>query len=338
MKKIRVEDAVGMTLCHDLTEMKDGFKGPAFRRGHVIKAEDIPHMLDMGKRHVFVWEENAGEIHEEDAAKRMAAMAPVDLAHYTEPSEGKVLLIADAGGMFRSDAALLREINLIGDLTVSALPDHYPVKKGMRLASMRIVPLVTKEEQVIRAEKMCRGRKLFDLKPYRPLKAGILIAGSELYRGRVRDRFEPVAREKMNKYPGEIVGVRVCDDDTDMLANAARELLAAGADFLIFSGGMSVDPDDVTPAAIRALGCRVVVHGVASQPGNMTLMAYLGEIPVIGVPGAAVSLPTTVFDAMLPQIYAGVPFTREELRNLGNGGLCQMCAVCHFPNCTFGRY
>ena len=338
MKKIRVEDAVGMTLCHDLTEMKDGFKGPAFRRGHVIAAEDIPHMLDMGKRNVFVWEENAGEIHEEDAARRMAAMARVTPAHYTAPSEGKVLLIADADGMFRVDTALLREINLIGDLTISALPDHYPVKKGMRLASMRIVPLVTKKEQVIRAEKMCEGRKLLDLLPYRPLKAGIIIAGSEIYHGRIRDRFEPVAREKLKKYPGETVGVRVCDDDVDMLVNAARELLKAGADFLVFSGGMSVDPDDVTPAAVRALGCRVVTHGVPSQPGNMTLMAYLGDIPVIGVPGAAVSLPTTIFDAMLPQIYAGIPFTREELVNLGNGGLCQMCAACHFPNCTFGRY
>ena len=268
----------------------------------------------------------------------MAAMAPVDLAHYTEPSEGKVLLIADAEGMFRSDAALLREINLIGDLTVSALPDHYPVKKGMRLASMRIVPLVTKEEQVIRAEKMCEGKKLIDLLPYRSMKAGIVITGSEIFRGRVRDRFEPVARKKLSGYPCEVVGVRICDDDTDMLVSAARELITAGADLLVFSGGMSVDPDDVTPAAIRALGCRVVTHGVPSQPGNMTLMAYMGEIPVIGVPGAAISLPTTIFDAMLPQIFAGVPFDKEDLVRLGDGGLCQLCAACHFPNCTFGRY
>ncbi len=338
MKKIRVEDAVGQTLCHDLTEMRDGFKGAAFRRGHVIAKEDIPHMLDMGKRTVFVWEENAGEIHEEDAARRMAAMAPVAGAHYTEPSEGKVLLISDSAGMLRVDTELLREINRIGDLTISTLPDHYPVKEGMRLASMRIVPLVTKEEQIIRAEKLCESRKLLNLLPYKPLKTGIVITGSEIYHGRIQDKFEAVARKKLSGYPGQVLGAAVCDDDLDMLVRSAQDFLAKGADFLIFSGGMSVDPDDLTPAAIRRLGCDVISHGVPSQPGNMTLMAYLGDIPVMGVPGAAISLPTTIFDVMLPQVFSGVRFTKQDLVNLGDGGLCQLCKACHFPNCTFGRY
>ena len=338
MKKVRVEDAVGLTLCHDLTEMRDGFKGAAFKRGHVIREEDIPHMLNIGKRTVFVWEENAGEIHEEDAARRMAAMAPVAGAHYTEPSEGKVLLMADQEGMLRVDTELLKEINQIGDLTISTLPDHYPIKPGMRLASMRIVPLVTKEEQVIQAEQLCEGKKLLDLLPYKPLKTGIIITGSEIYHGRIQDKFEAVARKKLSAYPGEVIGAAICDDDLDMLVNTAKDFLEKGADFLIFSGGMSVDPDDLTPTAIRQLGCDVISHGVPSQPGNMTLMAYLGDIPVMGVPGAAISLPTTIFDVMLPQVFAGVKFTKSDLVNLGDGGLCQLCAACHFPNCTFGRY
>ncbi len=338
MKKIRVEDAVGLTLCHDLTEMRDGFKGAAFKRGHVIAEEDIPRMLDMGKRMVFVWEENAGEIHEEDAARRMAAMAQVEGAHYTAPSEGKVLLIADDEGMLRVDTELLREINGIGDLTISTLPDHYPVKPGMRLASMRIVPLVTKEEQIVRAEKLCEGKKLLELLPYKPLKAAVIITGSEIYHGRVRDKFEAVARKKLSAYPGQVIGATVCDDDLNMLVNAARDYLDQGADFLIFSGGMSVDPDDLTPSAIRALGCEVITHGVPSQPGNMTMLAYLGGVTVMGVPGAAVSLPTTVFDVMLPQVYTGLKFTKGDLVRLGGGGLCQLCEACRFPNCTFGRY
>ena len=338
MRKVKVEEAVGLTLCHDLTEMRDGFKGPAFRRGHVITEADIPHMLDIGKRTVFVWEENAGEIHEEDAALRMAAMAPVDGAHYTAPSEGKVLLLADREGMFRVDTDLLREINSIGDITISTLPDHYPARPGMRLASMRIVPLVTKEEQIIRAEALCKGRRLLNLLSYQPRKTGIIITGSEIYHGRIKDKFEAVARKKLAAYPGEVIGAAVCDDDLDMLVNTARGFLARGADFLIFSGGMSVDPDDLTPSAIRRLGCEVVTHGVPSQPGNMTLMAYLGDVPVMGVPGAAISLPTTIFDVMLPQVFARVKFTHEELIGLGDGGLCQLCAACHFPNCTFGRY
>ena len=338
MKKIRVEDAVGMALCHDITAMRDGFKGAAFKRGHVITQEDIPALLDLGKRTVFVWEDNAGEIHEEDAALRMAAMAPVEGAHYTAPSEGKVLLMADQRGMFRVDTALLQKINSIGDITISTLPDHYPVEPGARLASMRIVPLVTKEEQILRAEQLCAEKKLLDLRPYQEKKLGVIITGSEIYSGRIRDKFEPVVRAKMKQYPAQILGVTICDDNLDMITSEAKKFLDQGADFLIFTGGMSVDPDDLTPTAIRTLGADIVTHGVPSQPGNMTLVAYLGETAILGVPGAAISLPTTIFDVLLPQIFAGDRITKADLIRLGDGGLCQLCKSCHFPNCTFGRY
>ena len=338
MKKIPVEQAVGMTLCHDITKMVDGFKGAAFKRGHVIREEDVEELLNIGKKTVFIWEENAGELHEEDCALRMAAMAPVEGAHYTAPSEGKVLLMADTRGMFRVDTQLLRELNAIGDITISTLPDHYPVEAGARLASMRIVPLVTKEEQIIRAEALCSSRKLLDLRPYQHRTIGVIITGSEVYSGRIKDKFEPVVRRKMEQYPSEILGVTICDDDLDMIVGAAEAYLRQGADFLIFTGGMSVDPDDLTPTAIRRLGADIVSHGVPSQPGNMTLIAYLGDVAIMGVPGAAISLPTTMFDVLLPQIFAGDRLTRDDLINLGDGGLCQMCKACHFPNCTFGRY
>ena len=338
MKKIKIRDAVGMELCHDITEMNEGFKGVAFRRGHIIREEDVEHMLRIGKQHVFVWESQAGELHEDDCARRMAAMAPVAGAHYTEPAEGKVLLIADRRGMFRVNRKLLQEINSIGDLTICTLPDHYPVEVGARLASMRIVPLVTEETQILRAEQLCAEETLLTLRPYEQKKIGVIITGSEIYNGRIRDRFEPVVRAKMQQYPGEIVGVTVCDDDLEQIVGAASALLDQGADFLIFTGGMSVDPDDLTPTAIRQLGAEIVSYGVPSQPGNMTLVAYLGDIPVLGVPGAAIKLPTTVFDVLLPQIFAGDRITREELVGLGDGGLCQMCQSCHWPNCSFGRY
>ena len=338
MKKINVENAIGMTLCHDITEMKDGFKGAAFKRGHIIREEDIPHLLDIGKRTVFVWEENAGEIHEDDCARRMAAMAPVEGAHYTGPSEGKVLLFAEQRGMFRVNTRLLNRINAIGDITIATLPDHYPVEPGARLASMRIVPLVTQESQIIEAERLCAFQKLLELLPYQNKKVGVIITGSEVYHGRIKDKFEPVIRSKMKQYPSEIVGITICDDDLDMIVGAARAHLEKGADLLIFTGGMSVDPDDLTPTAIRQLGADIITHGVPAQPGNMTLVAYLGDIPILGIPGAAISLPTTIFDVLLPQVFAGQRITKEELLNLAEGGLCQMCKTCHWPNCTFGRY
>ena len=289
MRKIKVEDAVGMALCHDITAMYDGFKGAAFKRGHVIQEEDIPKLLDYGKRTVFVWEDNAGEIHEEDCALRMAAMAPVEGAHYDGPAEGKVLLKADVRGMFRVNTALLHQINSIGDITICTLPDHFPVEVGDRLASMRIVPLVTKETQIIEAENLCKGKKLVDLRPYQHKKIGVVVTGSEVYSGRIKDKFEPVVRAKMKHYPSEILGVTICDDDLDMIVAAGQKYLDMGADILIFTGGMSVDPDDLTPTAIRKLGADIITHGVPSQPGNMTLVAYLGDVAVLGVPGAAIS-------------------------------------------------
>lgn len=338
MKKVKVQDAIGMTLCHDITAMVDGFKGAAFKRGHVITQEDIPKLLDIGKQHVFIWEENAGKIHEEDAARRLSQMTAVDGAHYGSISEGKIQLFADQDGMFRVDKALLAAVNRIGDITITTLPDHYPVKAGDRLASMRIVPLVTEERQIAEAEALCAGKQLYDLRPFKPLKVGIIITGSEIYHGRIKDKFERVARAKLAHYPAEILGVHVCDDELDMIVGAGRALLAEGAELLIFSGGMSVDPDDLTPSAIREMGAEIVSYGVPSQPGNMTLVAYLDQAALLGVPGAAISRPTTMFDVLLPQIFCGDTLTKDDLIRLGEGGLCQMCDNCHFPNCTFGRY
>ena len=338
MKKVKIQDAIGMTLCHDITAMVDGFKGAAFKRGHVITQEDIPKLLDIGKQHVFIWEENAGEIHEEDAARRLSQMTTVNGAHYGSISEGKIQLFADQDGMFRVDKALLAAVNRIGDITITTLPDHYPVKAGDRLASMRIVPLVTEERQIAEAEALCADKQLYDLRPFKPLKVGIIITGSEIYHGRIKDKFERVARAKLAHYPAEILGVHVCDDELDMIVGAGRTLLAEGAELLIFSGGMSVDPDDLTPSAIREMGAEIVSYGVPSQPGNMTLVAYLDQAALLGVPGAAISRPTTMFDVLLPQIFCGDPLTKDDLIRLGEGGLCQMCDNCHFPNCIFGRY
>ena len=338
MKKVLIENAVGMTLCHDVTAIYDGFKGALFKRGHVITEEDIPRLLDIGKHSIYVWEENAGEVHEEDCALRMAAMAPTENAHYSGPSEGKMTLFADCDGLFRVDAALLKEVNAVPDVTVTALPDHYPVKAGARIASMRIIPLVTKEENIAKAEALCKGKTLFRLLPYRKMRAGVIITGSEVYSGRIKDKFEAVARAKLGAYPCEIIGAAICDDDLSMITDAAKRFLDAGADLLVFHGGMSVDPDDVTPTAIRALGAEVVTYGVPAQPGNMSLVAYLNGVTVLGVPSSAISNRTSMFDVLLPQVFSGERFSREELLNLGAGSLCQQCGDCHFPNCTFGKY
>ena len=338
MKKVKVQDAVGLELCHDITEMNHNFKGAAFKRGHIIQQSDIAHLLQIGKEHIYVWEEHAGEIHEDDCARRLCAMTPVMGAHYTEPAEGKVLLFADQRGMFRVNRKLLNKINSIGDITICTLPDHYPVEVGDRLASMRIIPLVTQQAQIIQAEQLCKNEKLLELYPYQHKKIGIIITGNEIFHGRIQDLFAPVIQKKMAQYPSEIVGVTICEDNVESIRNAARNHLERGANFLVFTGGMSVDPDDLTPTAIQQLGADIISYGVPSQPGNMTLVAYLDDIPILGIPGAAIKLPTTVLDVLLPQIFAGIPIIKDELIRLADGGLCQMCGNCHWPNCTFGRY
>ena len=341
MQKIKTEDAVGMTLCHDITEVRDGFKGRAFKRGHVVTQEDIPHLLDLGKKHLFIWEDNAGEIHEEDAALRLAALAPMPNAEYTGPSEGKMTLTALEDGLFRVNRPLLDAINQIGDITIVTLPDHYPVTKGMKLAGERIIPLVCPEEEIERAEALVRAadRPLMELLPYREsLPVGVIVTGSEVYSGRIRDKFEPVVRDKVAAFGANVLGCIFCDDYVDMLDSAIEKWRARGAKLIIMTGGMSVDPDDLTVSAIRRSGAEIITQGVPAQPGNMFCVAYLDDIAILGVPGAAIHAKTTMLDVVLPQAFTGLRFTREELRRLGAGGLCQGCATCRYPNCTFGRY
>lgn len=338
LKKIAIQDAVGRPICHDITAMKDGFKGAWFKRGHVITEEDIPVLLDIGKKTVYVWEENNNLIHEEDAAERIAAAIKTENTVYTDVSEGKILMVSDTDGMVKTDTDLLKKINSVGDITIATLPNHYPVKKGSRIASMRIVPLVTEIKQIEEAEKLCADKKLIELLPYNQLKAAVIVTGSEFYSGRIKDRFFDRANAKLAKYPCEIIGFEICDDDSDMIQKTAEKFIHQGADLVVFSGGMSVDSDDVTTDAIKRLGAEIVSYGVPAQPGNMTLVAYMGDVTLLGVPGAAVCLPTTVFDVVLPQVFAKEKFTKQQLINLAEGGLCQLCEVCHFPNCSFGRY
>lgn len=338
MKKINVKDAVGMVLCHDITAINDDFKGALFKRSHVIKECDIDTLLDIGKKSIYVWEENKDEIHEEDAAHRMAKMIPERGFHYSNVSEGKISGMSDVDGMFMVDSDLLGKVNSIKDITVSTFLNHYPVKKGMRVFSMRIVPLVTEQKNIEEMQSLLHGKQLIQILTYSRKRVGVIITGSEVYSGRIKDKFEPVIRKKLSHFPSDIIGVKICDDDIDMIQNAATEFIDKGADIVIFTGGMSVDPDDLTPTAIANLSTDMITKGVPSQPGNMTPLAYKKDTALIGVPGAAIKSKVTVLDALLPQLFTGLKLTKQDIINLGEGGLCQFCDECHFPNCTFGKY
>ena len=339
MKKIPVEQAVGQTLCHDMTAiLPGGFKGVRFKRGHVITEEDIPVLLDMGKSHIFVWEPGADEVHEEDAALAIAEAICGPNVTYSGPSEGKYLISSGIHGLFCVNSEALIDINCVPDYTIACRPGHTVVSKGEKLSGARIVPLVTKRENVEKAVAIAKENyPVFSVKPFLPLKAAVIITGSEVYYGRIPDRFEPIMREKLASYGAEILGVTKCPDDLSMILSAIETFVSQGAQLILLTGGMSVDPDDLTPTAIRQCGAQMVTQGVPMQPGNMLTMAYLGETMLIGVPGASMHSAVTSLDVFLPRIFVGERIEKRDAAILGEGGFCMNCKPCRYPLCSFGR-
>lgn len=338
MRKIKVEEAVGQTLCHDMTAiLENGYKGVRFKRGHLISEEDIPVLKDMGKDHIFVWEPDANEVHEEDAAQILSEAMCGDHVVKSAPSEGKIGFTSDVKGLVCIDVDALRKINQVPDYTVALVPDGFPVEAGGRLGGARIVPLVTAQENVGRAEAIAKEAfPVLTVMPYGKKKAAMIITGSEIYYGRIQDAFEPILRKKLEAFDAEVLGVTKCPDDTEMILSAIKQFREQGADLILLTGGMSVDPDDVTPTAIARSGARVAVRGVPMQPGNMLNVAYLENTVLVGVPGASMHSPITSLDVFLPWIFAGREITKEAVSGCGDGGLCLGCKECRWPNCYFG--
>ena len=339
MKKIRIEDAVGQTLCHDMTGISGGKKGVMFSRGYIIREEDIPRLLDIGKSHVFIWEPDADEVHEDDAAIAAAkVVCGPGTQHDESPSEGKILMCAAARGLFHVNREALREINSVGDYTIACLPDMTDVPQGAKLGGIRIVPLVTKRENVEALINIAEENyPVFTVLPYKELKCGVIITGSEVYHGRIEDKFEPIMRKKLGRFNAEFLGAVKCPDDLDMILEAIAAYKEQGAELILLTGGMSVDPDDLTPTAIRTCGARLITQGVPMQPGNMLTIADLDGTTLIGVPGASMHSPVTSLDIFLPRVFAGLEITTDDIPGLGAGGFCSGCKECTYPRCYFGR-
>ena len=320
MKVVATTEAVGMILCHDLTRIVPGEgKGPAFRKGHVVREEDIPLLLSMGKEHLYVWEVQPGLIHEEEAAQRLAKAAVVGGITYGAPSEGKVSLKAAHAGLLRIDVSKLEQINSIGEITVATQRDGTAVEAGKLVAACKVTPLVIPEVQVAAAEALGTW---IEVKPFRPRPTAVIVTGSEVFKGRIPDKFGPVVEAKLAAYGCPIVYKAYSDDQSDMTVEHIRKAQEAGAELILCTGGMSVDPDDATPGAIRQSGARVVTYGAPVLPGSMFMMAYLeGDRPVMGLPGAVMFESYTLFDVVLPMVLAGEVLTKQDFIRMGHGGL-----------------
>lgn len=338
MKLMRTEDAIGQVLCHDITQIIPGVKkGPVFQKGHIITPEDVPVLLSVGKEHVYIWEKDDTRFHENEAARILCEMSRNDYMDASDPSEGKIELTAQVDGLFTLDRQRLYAVNSLGEMMI-ATRHAGPVKKGDKLAGMRVIPLVIEKEKMAEARKTAGNTPLLTLTPYRALKVGLVTTGSEVYYGRIQDQFTPVIKAKLAEYGAEVTHHVLLPDDHAAVTEKIKEFLADGVDMVLCTGGMSVDPDDKTPLAIKNAGVNVVTYGAPVLPGAMFLLSYTDDgRPVCGLPGCVMYAKRTIFDLVLPYLAAGVPVTREQIAAYGEGGLCLNCKVCTWPNCGFGK-
>ncbi|MDP2605355.1 MAG: molybdopterin-binding protein [Deltaproteobacteria bacterium] len=322
LKVIPVEEAVGLPLAHDITEIVPGkYKGPAFRRGHIIRPEDVSKLLDVGKANIYVMNLEKDELHEEDAARRLAKAAAGRNLKLTDPSEGRINLVAEIPGLLKIDADLLYIFNSLGDLMLATLPGNRYVKEGTVVAGTRTIPVVVKEALIQKAEGLCKEKPIVTLLPMPSKRVHLVVTGSEVFTGRIKDGFEPVVSRKVGEMGSHLESVKLAPDDPDVIAGHIKNAQQAGAEIILVSGGMSVDPDDKTPEGIRRSGAKIESHGFPVLPGSMFVMAYFHDTPVLGLSGCVLHDSFTAFDLLLPRLLAGEKITRADIMAMGHGGL-----------------
>jgi hypothetical protein len=340
IKTISLEEAVGTQLAHDITEIRPGeFKGPAFRKGHTVCDEDLCRLQRLGKNHLYVIDLEADEIHENEAAAILAeALAGEGIVWENNPREGKINLHAAWDGLLRVNVQALAAFNLVDEVMCATLHNHTLVKQGALVGGTRALPLIMKRAAIERAAAIARQNgAVLAVRPLIHARAGLVVTGNEVYHGLIRDRFAPVLTQKVETLGSTVVAREFAPDDAEAIARAICAHLERGCDLLLLSGGMSVDPDDVTRHGIRLAGATEMHYGAATLPGAMFLVAYLGEVPLLGVPACALHHRITVLDLVLPRILAGERIGRAELAFLGHGGLCRDCPECSYPHCAFGK-
>lgn len=340
LKKISVKDAVGTKLAHDVTEIRPGeFKGPAFQKGHTVCDRDICHLQKLGKNHLYLLDLEEDEIHENDAASILAAaLASKGIAWEDDPREGKIELNAQCDGLLMVNAAALSAFNMVDEVMCATLHNNTYVKQGDRVAATRAIPLVMKRKPIELAATIASGSGgVVCVQPLRKARAGLVITGNEVYHGLIQDRFAPILKEKVEAADSTVAGIEFSPDDDRLIHRAIDSHLENGCDLILLSGGMSVDPDDVTRKGIRNAGADEMYYGSAVLPGAMFLVAYIDDVPLLGIPACGMYHRITVLDLVLPRILAGERVGKKELADLGHGGLCMDCRTCTYPHCPFGK-
>ncbi|MBW1841267.1 MAG: molybdopterin-binding protein [Deltaproteobacteria bacterium] len=339
-KKIKIEDAVGSDLAHDITEIRPGeYKGPSFRKGHKVERKDLCHLMRLGKRHLYILDLNEDQVHEDDAVMEMAAaLSGPGITFGRHPREGKIQLKATYDGLLKVNVESLIEFNMIPEVMCASIHNNTPVIKGQDVAGTRAIPLVIHRDTLNEAVGVARMHPpVFSIKAFNHLKVGLIITGNEVYDGLIEDKFEPVVTKKIKSYGSSLTETVILPDDEDKIADKIKYFLHEGTDLIITTGGMSVDPDDVTRSAIRQAGVDKMFYGAAALPGAMLMLAYKGDVPVVGIPACALYHKTTIFDLVLPRLLTGEKPDERDLARFAHGGLCFDCTTCSYPACSFGK-
>ena len=339
MKKIKTIEAVGQVLCHDITQIIPGVKkGPVFKKGHIINEEDIPVLLSVGKDYIYIFEYDEKMYHENEAAEILADLCGNENMTHSEPSEGKIELFASCDGLFLVDINRLEKLNSFGEMMVATRNSGFLVKKGDKLAGTRVIPLVIGKEKINNMLLEVGKEPLMKVIPLKKKTFGLIVTGNEVYHGRIKDAFTPILTNKLGAYGAEMKEHVILDDDNEKITENILKMLDKGVDMVFCTGGMSVDPDDKTPLAIKNAGVDIVSYGAPVLPGAMFLVSYTKDArPVCGLPGCVMYAKRTIFDLLLPRLLTDTKIDKELLAKLGHGGLCLNCPECHFPNCGFGK-
>ncbi len=338
-KKIKVEDAVGTVLAHDMTRITRGeFKGVAFKKGHVVKEQDIPNLLKIGKQTLYVLDLGEDQLHEDDAAKRIATAISAPDLEFTEPREGKINIVTQQPGLLKINVDGLFEVNRMDKIIVATLKDNFPCKKGEIIAGTRIIPLTIETERIVALEELTQKfDTILSVKPYRSLKVGAVVTGSEVYKGLITDDFGPSIGKKIIDAGCTLEKKITVPDNETKICEAVLELKNLGCDMIVTTGGLSVDPDDVTRMGVLKSGAKETFYGSPVLPGAMLMVSKLDKVDVVSLPACVFYYGKTVFDLIFPRVLAGECITKDDIARMGHGGLCMNCGVCHYPVCSFGR-
>lgn len=339
MLMVKTTEAVNHVICHDITQIIKGVtKDAVFKKGHVVREEDIPVLLSVGKEHLYVWSKEEGMLHENEAAEILYEICEGENMRPSEVKEGKIEIIATCDGILKINREKLKELNSLGEIMIASRHGDIPVKEGDVLAGTRVIPLVIEESKMNEAKEISNELPIFNIKPFVSKKVGIVTTGSEVFHGRIEDTFTPVIKEKLKEFEVEIIGHVISDDNHEKITQSILDLIDKGADMIVCTGGMSVDPDDRTPLAIKNTGAEIITYGAPVLPGAMFLLAYYnGNIPIMGLPGCVMYAKRTIFDLVLPRILTDERMEIEDFAVFGEGGYCLSCDFCSYPNCGFGK-